>query len=99
MPTKHQLRLVARDHAILGDLAAVGVLSVEIIHDRHFADDGTGKSCLRRMRYFEEARLVVAVPITACFGSRSKRQTVYMLAVNDTSTISRFLAAMRPLPR
>jgi hypothetical protein len=98
MPTKHQVRLVPRDHAILGELAAVGVLSVEQIHHRHFPDDVTGKSCLRRLRYFEGARLVVAVPVTACFGSRAKRQTIYRLTsvgadvvAQRTGTAARYL--------
>src|ERR1700752_2238402 len=88
MPTVHRMRLTPRDHVVLGELADVTVLNTDIIHRRHFCDDVTGKSCLRRLRYFTASRLVIPVTVTACFGPRSARQTVYRLSATGADVIA-----------
>ena len=88
MPVTHAVRLTERDLALLADLGTVTVLSFDAILRRHFAQDRTGKSCQRRMRYLTAAKLVAPVAITACFGPASGRHTVYRLTLTGADLLA-----------
>lgn len=89
MPTTHALRLTPRDWQFLGELAETTVLSADQIRRRQFPDDTTGKSCLRRLRYLTAARLVTPVAVTACFGPKSDRHTIYRLSPFGADVLAR----------
>ncbi len=85
------IRMTQRDRQLLADLGLVTVLSSADIWKRHFQEDTTGKSCLRRLRFLTENHLVLPVSITACFGTKNALQTVYRLTPRGADWLARDL--------
>src|SRR5438034_153855 len=83
------IRMTQRDRQLLADLGLVTVLSTADIWRRHFAEDKSGKSCLRRLRFLSDNRLVMPIPITACFGTKNAFQTVYRLTPQGADWLAR----------
>ena len=69
-----------RDVKFLAELGAVTVMDGAQIQLRYFANDRSGMACRRRLRLYQEKKLIHTLAATATIGTKSATTNVYRLA-------------------
>jgi hypothetical protein len=75
---KHRsLHLQARDLACLADLGEFGILSTQVIHERHFPQDRTGVATRRRLRLYAMHNLIQSLALAVVRAGQPGRMPAF----------------------